>query len=308
MHCVLFLTTMFVVASNTWAQEEFSRSEFASQMSKIELGMDSRQVENIVGRPDYIQTDSSNLLQACWAYGTNGKSGFPTLGVITFDENEKVIGVSGNGECAVSDGMDEKRLRDLLRILEEVPKLFDREGINSWNPSKLVDAVNSLHPLGQKEGLEVISEYLRVTDGHEAQSGMFLVLRALHEVPKETGSFPEIVHWNRQPKKLELLPRFPLLIVDDVPLLFVVGFTINGAFPSIENELKYFRQNGVWRDKPLTPSNETVKLLRDLRSSEKWFFREARNEFRDLWAEINATDALIKQLCLMEESDANEEE
>jgi hypothetical protein len=57
-----------------------------------------------------------------------------------------------------------------------------------------------------------------------------------------------------EPKDKNLVPRFPLVIVGDVPLKIVRGYMLGGKAESPEDDVAAFRRVGTLRAKPLVPS------------------------------------------------------
>jgi hypothetical protein len=57
-----------------------------------------------------------------------------------------------------------------------------------------------------------------------------------------------------QPARPELLPLFPLVLVDDVPLLLVTSFLLGGAPQPVEAHIEHFREHGIIRSGPVEPA------------------------------------------------------
>jgi hypothetical protein len=93
---------------------------------------------------------------------------------------------------------------------------------------------------------------------------MFIVLRALFEVPRETGAMPRMrVGFPSQPEPRDPRdsPRFPLLLADDIPFLEVTGYSILGIAEEPEMHLAWFRTNGTMRSAPLRPPDLPLATL-----------------------------------------------
>src|SRR5262249_8068984 len=190
-----------------------------------------------------------------WRYGTMGHLTPATLGKVYIDNQGRAQYIYGQGEPRADESFAEEELRQLLRILAEVPS-YDA-GIG-YNPLRVIQAVNALHPLGKLRALSVIDEHLRITSNFDDDSheGVFLVLRTLFDVPSPPGYMPEM--WvgapnPPAPEDKRLLPRFPIALEDDIPFNLVNGYTVAGAPQQPEIHVDYFREHGVIRARPLSP-------------------------------------------------------
>jgi len=130
----------------------------------------------------------------------------------------------------------------------------DQASIEDYNPSYIIQAVNSLMPLGKEAALTQIDSFLRNRDGRKNAYGMFWVLRVLFEVP--SNHFPPVRigrPYPPPPPDPAKLPRFPIMIVKDIPLLVVRGYDIGGLPEPVMSHVEYFRKYGVVRGQPLAP-------------------------------------------------------
>ena len=129
-----------------------------------------------------------------------------------------------------------------------------------FNPGALIAAVNALFPLGKEGALAAIEQHLASVDrSADPQHGLFLVLRVLFDVPA-AGFHPPLqigIPKAAEPPDLKSLPYFPLLVVNDIPLLLVTTFLIGGSTEPVESLVKYYRENGTFRARPLTPAVAT---------------------------------------------------
>jgi hypothetical protein len=64
-----------------------------------------------------------------------------------------------------------------------------------------------------------------------------------------------------EPEDPELLPRFPILLHEDIPLLLVFGYNLAGYPEPVERHVQFFRKQGRVRDKPLLPPNQPLAVL-----------------------------------------------
>jgi len=126
----------------------------------------------------------------------------------------------------------------------------------SFDPGALVAAVNALLPLGKDGALDAVERQLDGADRvADPQHGLFLVLRLLFAVP-DSGSHPPVrigIPEALEPHDASVLPYFPLLVVDDIPLLLVTTFLLGGSAERVETHVHHFRAHGVLRGTPLRP-------------------------------------------------------
>lgn len=255
--------------AGTGAPRLVDRAAFARALAKVKPGMDDVQVRELVGPPDDVKTatDPGGITAArtveIWRYGTNGHLTFPTLGSIHMMADNTVQYVfGGRGEPPSKSMFAEADLRELLRVLDRAPSY--NSGVH-YDPLAIVRAVNALHPLGKSKAVAAIAEYLRVSSWLDdpGREGVFLVLRSLFQVPTAPGHMPTMMVGAPSPagpKDPKVLPRFPLVLIDDVPLLLVTGYMLAGRAEPPEWHLAKFRKLGVLRAKPLRPTDDPVAL------------------------------------------------
>lgn len=253
--------------------------------------MTEAQVIAIVGKPDDVVTlqDVDQFVAGVdseWGYGTSGHLTMPTLGCIWFKQGRvdgdnlgyaKEVGVvGGEGEPPTSGMFSEPELRRLLRLIDDT-----NQDTIGFNPRRLIVAVNALQPLGKARALAALNEYCRVTDdngrnlfGGLEDSSIFLILRALFDVPTNPGYMPRMyvgapfpVNLPDDPKRV---PRFPMVIVDDVPVLLVSGYNLGGMPEPVGVHLDYFQKYGTIRSNLLVPSCSPVRVLSDLWVMDFW--------------------------------------
>src|SRR5262245_65350954 len=63
------------------------------------------------------------------------------------------------------------------------------------------------------------------------------------------------------PPAPESLPHFPLVLIDDRPLLMVSGFVLGGDAEPITVHIQHFRATGTLRGKTLAPSQSLSSVL-----------------------------------------------
>jgi hypothetical protein len=241
-----------------------NREQFSKALARVQEGMTAAAVLDLLGKPDDVRTQydpggiSTTRTKEIWCYGADGHLTFPTLGSIYIDQNEKAQYIyGGQGSPPSVEIISEKELVRLLRLIDRLPSY---NAGHSYDPLPVIRVVNALQPLGKDRALAVISEYLRVAPFFHspARQGLFLVMRVLFEVPSETGQMPRMYVGGPippAPEDLKQLPRFPVLVVDDIPLLLVSGYILAGWPEPAERHVDYFRANGRLRAGPLVPTN-----------------------------------------------------
>ncbi len=134
-----------------------------------------------------------------------------------------------------------------------------------YNPDRVIEAVNALQPQGKEQALASIKAYLaRRASGHDA-TGLFWVLRVLFDVPAGQGlppvrlGQPDI----SPPPSPEALPRFPIVLVQDVPLLVVRGYLLGGFPEPVDAHVTYFQTHGTIRGAPLAPLRSRERLTEE---------------------------------------------
>lgn len=148
-----------------------------------------------------------------------------------------------------------------------------------FNPGALIAAVNTLLPLGKDDALAAVERYLAAADrSADPQYGLLLVLRVLFEVPA-SGFHPPLyigIPEAAAPPDRKSLPYFPLLLVDDIPLLLVTSFLIGGSAQPVEAQVEYYRDNGILRASPLIPPSAAPRPETLQRAAE--LYRQAYGE------------------------------
>jgi hypothetical protein len=259
--------------------QTLGRREFTRRMARIHRGTPKAEVLRLLGKPSDVRTRadpevrSHSYVQEVWCYGASGHRAFPTLGVVSIDSNKVQWSSGGRGQPPDPALLSETQLRTLLPLLDRAPRF---QG-SRYNPLPLIQIVNTLQPLGKDKALAAISEYLRVLSGifGDGDEGIYLVLRLLFDVPKDPGYMPEMAVGSPgpyYPADLKKVPRFPLAVQDDVPLLQISGYMQAGLAASPEGEVEYFRRHGTLRSAPLHPTDHPLDIIDALEQSDEWLF------------------------------------
>ncbi len=250
-----------------------SRRDFAAAMSRLKEGMSEQEVIAILGKPDDVRTqfdlggNNPTGAMAIWGYGCDGHLTFPTLGCVYIGTDRRVQFIfGGNGNPPDPEMFPEEELRRLLRLIDKLPSCTDGSG---YDPLRVIRPVNALVPLGKKKALAAIEEYVRVwpcpyRPGGERED-ILLLLRVLFDVPEDPGYMPPIrvgLLIPQAPNDLRRLPRFPILLTDDIPFLLTWGcIMLGGADEPSESPVAYFRKHGRLRARPLTPPASPLSVL-----------------------------------------------
>ncbi|HEY4241456.1 MAG TPA: hypothetical protein VGM88_16660 [Kofleriaceae bacterium] len=112
-----------------------------------------------------------------------------------------------------------------------------------YDPRAVIDAVNALIPLGKDAALDKIAHA-------KGDRGLFLVLRVLFDADPPP---PMRIGAPVPPPPAKALPSFPILMVDDVPLMLARGYTLAGLPEAVSSHVDYYRAHGTLRAAPLKP-------------------------------------------------------
>lgn len=146
-------------------------------------------------------------------------------------------------------------------LLEQVSNMQ----FEGYDPKLVIEAVNALQPLGKAKALEEIESYLSSQGRGKESYGLFWVLRVLFDVPPETG-FPPVRLGQPNvpaPAKPGALPRFPIIMVRDIPLLAVRGYILGGMPEPVASHVAYFRAHGSIRNTLLVPPSASMDDIED---------------------------------------------
>src|SRR5262245_13157803 len=96
--------------------------------------------------------------------------------------------------------------------------------VDDYDPGVVISAVNALLPLGKNAALSEVA----ALEPEPPASGLFWVLRVLFEVPDPPGFPPVILGTPAIPPPSDpaSLPRYPIVVVRDVPLLIAGGYVL----------------------------------------------------------------------------------
>jgi hypothetical protein len=137
----------------------------------------------------------------------------------------------------------------------------------------LIRVTNDLQPLGKERALAIIGEYARIRDVGVDETWLFLLLRTLFDVPQPPGHMPDMYIGAMSPAPPEdrlRIPRFPIVIVDDIPFSLLWGVTLAGEAEPVTRHVEYFRQHGGIRAAKLRPPDDPYPSFKKLLQSKEW--------------------------------------
>jgi hypothetical protein len=151
-------------------------------------------------------------------------------------------------------------LQHLFQLIDAVPSYQAPP-----DPLPLIQAVNALQRLGRERAVTVLRDYLRATPrDQERRNGTFLIVRTLFEVPDPPGHLPMMGVGSPRPAAPadpRALPRFPIVIVDDIPFRVVGGYAVGGKPEAAEDHLEAVAHDGVLRAHPLRPPDDPLAVI-----------------------------------------------
>lgn len=277
---------------------ESFRHDFARAMNTVRTHMQADEVVRTLGEPDDIRNEfdpggiCTTRTTEIWCYGTSGHLTFPTLGCVFMDADGVQYIYGGKGTPIDPLALDEAELRKLLQLIDNLSES------RRDNPLLYIQLVNTLQPLGKENSLAVIDEYLRVSSEYLCDRiPLFILLRLLFEVPEDPGYMPRMMVGRpsvKEPNDRKLIPLFPTVLIDDIPLNLVISYAVFGGSGNIAKDLEYFRKNGKWRERPLHPSNHPLELLTALENSPQWIYGEDLNGTNNEWEKSQLAEQLLR--------------
>ena len=127
---------------------------------------------------------------------------------------------------------------------------------STFHPGRALDAMRAL--MAAPDGIEAaLRRYLAVRTA--PPSGLFVVARCLVEVPAGEHLRPPALG-APYPEPPAPLPRFPAVLLEDVPLSVVFGYQLGGLPEPLSSHLDSLK-GATWRTRPLTPSPGAVRAL-----------------------------------------------
>ena len=147
----------------------------------------------------------------------------------------------------------------------------------SYDAHLVVMVVNQLLAKGKEETLEMISQaYHRRDAGNSDGYGLFVALRLVFEIP--TGEKHPEIRFGKPDIESPTsgAERFPILLVDDIPLQVIRGYFMTGLPQHLDEHLSFYHEHGTLRT---TVINNTIS------GSEEEFY----NQFETTWSTSTLT-------------------
>jgi hypothetical protein len=139
----------------------------------------------------------------------------------------------------------------MVSLLDKISEMT----IEDYNPANVIEVVNSFYPLGKDKALKKIKTYLEHRSIVNSPNGLYWVLRVLFNVPEKKGYPPLRIGQTDipPPANPEILPRFPVVIIRDVPFLVISSYLLGGLPEKMEDHVSYYCEHGILREHPLMP-------------------------------------------------------
>ncbi len=149
---------------------------------------------------------------------------------------------------------------DLFAAVRAIARSPDTN--ESFDPVRLIQAVNELQPLGKAKALEALKAYDRIAARLQrpfplSDHRIFWITQVLFvSATGEPGMpTPMLGAPNTPvPKDLKAWPLFPMVLQDDIPFLLTSGYSLAGLPESPEMRLEYCLHHCNIRPNPLVPT------------------------------------------------------
>jgi len=166
------------------------------------------------------------------------------------------------GATAHASGMESPASR-VRRHLDAVGPLAG----GSFHPGRALTAMQALMELPEADRVPLLRQYAKTRIG--VPEGVFAVVRALVEVPSKdqaASPWPGVLQPGHlrppalggpspaQPDDLTMVPRWPVVMLEDVPLVVVSDYVLGGKAEPLAMHLEGLEE-ATWRTKPLSPGS-----------------------------------------------------
>ena len=156
-----------------------------------------------------------------------------------------------------------------------VRRLLSTATLLQYDPVLSITVVNQLLPYGKIAVLDVLSQLADSADIYNGAS-MMLLLRLLFAVPQNPGYFPRMIIGDVFPHNLpdhRRVPRYPMILHKDIPLVPIVGLIQVGAgIQPAKEHIDYYRSHCTLLQSPLKPPHKAITLLSEIKASPQWLF------------------------------------
>ena len=160
-----------------------------------------------------------------------------------------------------------------------------------FDPLTYISAVNSLYDKDKDDIISALKQYNSLDRRQMAPDStkIFFLLRLLFVPADSKIMFPNIgfgkpLDENNPPTKD--YPLYPLVVVQDVPLLIVSGFFLAGVPENPIKHIEFCNVNCNLRSEPLCPPDNPLSLAEILMSSVRWYRKELEHDKGMLRAQL----------------------
>ena len=249
------------------------RLQFWLKLRRVTIGMRMEEVRTLFRAP-VTSAIVKEQKQAVLNFGVLPQSSFPTLGYVVLGESGRVVKVVGQGGdvralCRIVG--DEALIEDVLTSISHLPRKIQG---NELNPLDFVAVVNKLVPLGRDASLAIVREYIRIVDG-DVPDCLYLIPYILFpdcQAPLTSLGLgaPE----PPRPTEAAACRTFPIVIVNDYPLVLIYGFLLAGRKQPLEHLLTLFEGDCKPRVKLLCPHGTLDVVMKKISKEYPWVFRD----------------------------------
>lgn len=163
----------------------------------------------------------------------------------------------------------------------------------TFDPGTYIRAVNVLYREEQEQVIAGLRDYVdsavKKMDLVEGFTRVFFLLRLLFE-PIESGVLFPPVRMGRmidiENPPYEFFPLYPLVLINDVPLLIVPGFILSGLPEEPMGQVDFCEHYCRLRRRPLHPPDNPLPLADSLLASEGWYRKEVEHDRGILRAQL----------------------
>lgn len=292
------LIQCLVADDGTSNRKSRDRLKFVTELAKVRDKDERDTVQRLLEKPDDIRRAPDPVpysTDEIWCYGTDGHCSLATLGEVCFRDGRVVWVAGGYSQPPALNVINEDELRSGMRFLHPGP-----EETGYSEPLHLIRVANYLRPRGKAKALAIIGEYGRVHDVGVRETWLFLLLRTLFEVPVPPGHMPDMRIGAMSPKPPQdrtRIPRFPIVIVDDIPFSLLWGVILAGEAQPISQHIDYFHKHGTIRARNLRPPDDPYPSFKRLLASKEWIYM-AEAEGDAHWVDNYAGHTLLQLLAL----------
>lgn len=172
----------------------------------------------------------------------------------------------------------------ILDVSEIVHRCSPWEGY-TFDPGTYISAVNALHGEDQDSVIAGLRAYahsiVKNMDLAKDITRVFFLLRLLFIPADPEVRFPPIrvgrlIDINNPP--LQDFPLYPLVLIEDVPLLIVTGFMLSGLPEDPMNHIEFCERYCFLRTRPLCPPDNPLPLAESLMTSKTWHREEVEHD------------------------------